>query len=348
MRCFVADVARRPAKGLTLFAGPASGRAASVDNDDLFVRKVSRLSRSSDDARFWRKVPRLSCLSDDARFCAKWLVSHDKKIKIGLTTTVLLCVLLAGGCGESYVPFPATVPGSSFAAGQYPLRTDFLVVGKTGLDGAPKHWSAPGYPPLKSAQLPRLTPDTDLAEDIRKQLGRTVVDPTSDLLTPPQKTLLARLLERTFGIPAEPLVAIPNWNDFVLTAVARPKPNTGLPENIAAIDAQLKEWDAKRWKNAWTFGPEREKRTSARRCRFDARIGRVSTTVHAVPRSYRRGRRRPRHRTRGHAARLPAGDLQIHHRVPEARPDAQGFSAPAASPSATTSSGPSATESMGQ
>jgi mono/diheme cytochrome c family protein len=159
---------------------------------------------------------------------------------------VVLVAFIGAGCSESYLP-----PHSPIPAGQYPLRTDLMVIGKTGLDGAPKHWPSAGFPPLKSAQFPRRTPDWDIAEDIRKQIGQIVLDPTTDL-NPSQSSLIARLLEVSFGVPAEPRVRIPGWDEVVVAGVARPKPENGVFANVGAFAAAFQKWDAPRWKNDWT------------------------------------------------------------------------------------------------
>jgi mono/diheme cytochrome c family protein len=158
-------------------------------------------------------------------------------------------LLVAVGCDES--KSSTTFYASAVSAGQYPLRTEFMVVGKTGLDGAPKHWPSAGFPPLKSAQFPRRTPDWDLAEDIRKQLGKTVLDPTTDL-DAAQANLIARQLDLCFGIPAEPRVQVPGWEDVVVAGVARPKSDLGVFGNLEAIAAVLPNWEAARWKKDWT------------------------------------------------------------------------------------------------
>lgn len=126
-----------------------------------------------------------------------------------------------------------------------------MVVGKTGLDGAPKHWPSPGFPPLYSARFPRKTPDWDIAEDIRKQIGKNVLDPTADL-SPSQTAQIGKLLDFYFGIPAEPRVRILEWNELVITGVSRPRPDKGVFGNVAALNTALENWDSKRWKQDWT------------------------------------------------------------------------------------------------
>ena len=54
-------------------------------------------------------------------------------------------------------------------------RTDMLAL--TIPPGAPTHWYTAGFPPLRSARLFPNTPDRDLAEELRKQLGKNVLDP---------------------------------------------------------------------------------------------------------------------------------------------------------------------------
>jgi mono/diheme cytochrome c family protein len=125
-----------------------------------------------------------------------------------------------------------------------------MVVGKTGLDGAPKHWPSTGFPPLKSAQFPRRTPDWDLAEDIRKQLGKIVFDPTTNL-NPSQISSIEHFLNKYFGTPAEPRVQVPGWDDLAIVGAARPDPTKGVFANLGVVATALQKWDATRWRNAW-------------------------------------------------------------------------------------------------
>jgi mono/diheme cytochrome c family protein len=126
-----------------------------------------------------------------------------------------------------------------------------MVVGKTGLDGAPKRRPTPGFPPLLSARFPRSTPDSDIADDIRKQLGKNVVDPSNaSELTSTHTDNLAKFLETYFGIPAEPRVSVPDWDTIAMSAVARPDLSKGVFANVEAYAASLGTWeDGKRWKN---------------------------------------------------------------------------------------------------
>jgi mono/diheme cytochrome c family protein len=162
---------------------------------------------------------------------------------------MLLGVAMAGG-RRSYMPSPETTSSLTPGDGTYPSRTDLMVVGKTGLDGAPKRWPSPAFPPLKSARVPAKTPDPDIAEEIRKQLGKNVLDPGTDL-NPVQAAQLSQLLARTFGSPSEPTITLPTWNELMLTAVARPNPDKGAFETIGALASGLQKWDVKRWKSEW-------------------------------------------------------------------------------------------------
>jgi mono/diheme cytochrome c family protein len=125
-----------------------------------------------------------------------------------------------------------------------------MVVGKTGLDGAPKQWPSAGYPPMRSARVPTATPDRDLAEDIRKQLGRTVLDPSSKLTTA-QAASIAALLDEGFGTPAEPRVRVPDWNEITIDAVFRPEPKKRLFANIKAAATALRRWKSAQVKDDW-------------------------------------------------------------------------------------------------
>ncbi|MCS7022833.1 MAG: cytochrome c [Gemmataceae bacterium] len=147
------------------------------------------------------------------------------------------------GCADSYLPATrgaGSVPSADVS--HYPLRTDWLVVGKTGLDGAPKRWPTPGFSPLKSAQFPQLTPDRDLAEDVRAQLGRNVLDPAN--LTSGQVSRLARLLDEYFGTPLQPCVRLPDWPALMVLSQARADVQKGVLANLALVGQRLQSWEA--------------------------------------------------------------------------------------------------------
>src|SRR5262245_28357818 len=150
--------------------------------------------------------------------------------------------LAAAGCGgPSYMPPAGGVPASSASAGTYPVRTDPMVVNL--LDGAPKRWPSAGFPPLKSARLVNSTPDRDLADDLLKQFRKNVRDPAAEL-SPAQAGQLARLLEDAFGTPAEPRVTVPDWNEIVIAAVARPSTGKGVFGNLGAVATALARWES--------------------------------------------------------------------------------------------------------
>jgi len=125
-----------------------------------------------------------------------------------------------------------------------------MVVGKTGLDGTPRRWPTAGFPPLRSARLISLTPDRDLAEDIRKQLGKNILDPLVDL-QPAQAGQLASLLGRAFGTPAGPRVRLPDWNEVVTVAVVRPDPSKGVFANLRQIARDLRRWKPAGVRSDW-------------------------------------------------------------------------------------------------
>jgi len=108
------------------------------------------------------------------------------------------------------------------------------------LDGAPRSWPSTGFPPLRSARNPATTPDRDLADDLRKQLGKNILDPTE--LTGPVAAQLSSMLRAHFGTPAEPRVRVPNWSETVIAAVVRLDPKKGVFANIGAAAAEIKKW----------------------------------------------------------------------------------------------------------
>lgn len=147
--------------------------------------------------------------------------------------------LLAAGCGTKYTPPPAgsVPPPSPASAGRYDLRSDLMVVKL--LDGAPKRWPSVGFPPLRSAGNPNATPDRDIADDLRKQFGKNVLDPAK--LSPEQAAQLARLMGDAFGTPVEPRVSLPDWHDVTTAAVVRPN-SKGAFANLGAAGKALARW----------------------------------------------------------------------------------------------------------
>ncbi|MBA4064431.1 MAG: hypothetical protein C0501_12105 [Isosphaera sp.] len=133
------------------------------------------------------------------------------------TRLLPLLALLAAGCGSGDGSPPLAAAPAAPAA-TYPARTDLMVVKL--LDGAPRRWPSTGFLPVKSARHPAATPDRDLADDLRKQFGKNVLDPAD--LNPAQAEQFARLLTAAFGTPADPRVRLPGW-DAVAAAVASRK-----------------------------------------------------------------------------------------------------------------------------
>ena len=115
------------------------------------------------------------------------------------------------GCG---VPAPAEgrAPAGAPAgpSARYPARTDLMAIKIP--EGAPTHWYAAQFPPLRSVRLLPHAPDTDLALDLRKQFNKAILDPTryeQDVWMPAQADRVARLLDAHFGTPAAPTVRLP-------------------------------------------------------------------------------------------------------------------------------------------
>lgn len=162
---------------------------------------------------------------------------------------LLACVgivpLALVGCGPTN-----GAPGAPAAAAigapstRYLPRTDLMAVKIP--EGAPAHWAAAQFPPLRSVRLLPNTPDADLAADLRKQFGKTVLDPTiyeQDVWMPAQADRLARLLDAHFGTPAAPSVRVPAWDQVVAASVVRFDPTVSLGANLK--DARAKVGKAK-------------------------------------------------------------------------------------------------------
>src|SRR6266545_2268456 len=91
------------------------------------------------------------------------------------------------GCGSSDPSGDVALPPLSGPTLRYAPRTDMFAL--TIPSGAPTRLPAAGFPPLRSARLFPNTPDRDLAEELRKQLGKNVLDPLryeQDVWMPPQ------------------------------------------------------------------------------------------------------------------------------------------------------------------
>jgi mono/diheme cytochrome c family protein len=176
------------------------------------------------------------------------------------TRTVLaLVTFAAAGCGGANssgadASFLSAPPASAPPA-RYAPRTDLLVLAIP--EGAPAHWPAALYPPPLSARLFPTTPDRDLAADLRKQIGKNVLDPTDlSALSPAQADRIARLVDAHFGSPLAPTVRAPDWETLVATALIRferpegDKPVT-LGANLRAARERLKafKWDT--WNADW-------------------------------------------------------------------------------------------------
>jgi len=174
--------------------------------------------------------------------------------RIAITFVACVPLALAGCGGEPAGEFVPSAPAGAPAA-RYAPRTDLLAVAIP--DGAPTHWPAAGYPPLRSARLFPDTPDRDLAADLRKQLGKSVLDPTdASILTPSQADQITRLVDAHFGTPLAPTVRVPDWDTVVASAVVRlEKPDAEKPltfgGTVKAAKERLKsfKWDV--WKADW-------------------------------------------------------------------------------------------------
>ncbi len=152
------------------------------------------------------------------------------------------CALLGlSGCSDG--PALPTASGSVPApsAHIYSLRTDLMVIAPAGPDGAPKRWPTPGFHPLFTVQFPHRSPDREFAEDLRPQLNRTLLDPNQ--LSADQANRLRRLLDRYFGTPFRPLVAVPAWEQLMVLAQARPSPEQGVLASLGQLAGRLRAWD---------------------------------------------------------------------------------------------------------
>lgn len=148
-----------------------------------------------------------------------------------------LLALALAGCGRSDSAAPAepAAPPPASASARYAPRTDLFALSIP--TGAPTRWPTANFPPLRSARLFPNTPDRDLAEDLRKQFGKNVLDPLryeQDVWMPSQADRLARLLDAHFGTPAAPAVRVPDWDHTTATANVRLEPGEGFGANLKA------------------------------------------------------------------------------------------------------------------
>jgi mono/diheme cytochrome c family protein len=170
-----------------------------------------------------------------------------------LLALVALSTLVLVGCGGA----GSSAGGESSAPPQpagvrYAPRTDLFAL--TIPAGAPTHWPAATFPPLRSARLFPNTPDRDLAEELRKQLGKNVLDPVryeQDVWMPAQADRLTRLLDAHFGTPAAPAVRVPDWDLVAAAATVRFEPGETLGAALKAARDRLKKFKWEDWQSDW-------------------------------------------------------------------------------------------------
>jgi mono/diheme cytochrome c family protein len=156
------------------------------------------------------------------------------------------------GCGGSSAHSPDLPSAGAVVnapSGRYAPRTDFLVLRIP--DGAPTRWYTATYPPTRSARLFPHTPDRDLAMELRKQLGKNVLDPLryeQDVWMPSQADRVTRLLDAHFGTPAAPAVRLPDWETLVATATVRFEAGDSFGELMKKAKGQLKSFKWDLWK----------------------------------------------------------------------------------------------------
>ncbi len=175
-------------------------------------------------------------------------MSHTR-IALVLTAALPLALM---GCSGSVSP-PAGEPIAAAAAARYAARTDPIVIRIP--EGAPTHWYSAQYPPTRSLRLFPNTPDRDIAAELRKQIGKNIIDPTryeQDVWMPAQADRLARLLDASFGAPAAPVVHIPDWDTLVATACVRFEPGESFGSTIKNAKSRLKTFKWEMWKENLT------------------------------------------------------------------------------------------------
>lgn len=156
------------------------------------------------------------------------------------------------GCGGPASVEASATPSAAPATTRYAPRTDLMAVKIP--DGAPAHWSATRFPPLRSVRMMPNTPDPDLAADLRKQFGKTILDPTlyeQDVWMSAQADRLARLLDTHFGTPAAPAVTVPSFEHVLATSVIRFDPSLTLGANLKDARAKLGKAKAKDLEADW-------------------------------------------------------------------------------------------------
>lgn len=166
----------------------------------------------------------------------------------------ILFPLLLTGCGETPAQTgePSANAPTSIPTTSYTPRTDLIAIRIP--DGAPTRWYTAGYPPTRSARLYPNTPDPDLALELRKQIGKNLLDPLryeQDVWMPPQADRVTRLLEAHFGTPAVPTVRVPDWETVVATATIRFDTEQRFGPMLKETKERLKSFKWTDWKDDW-------------------------------------------------------------------------------------------------
>jgi mono/diheme cytochrome c family protein len=177
-------------------------------------------------------------------------------------TFALVSVLALGlaGCGGATSAPPGAggaAPAPIAASARYAPRTDLFAV--TIPTGAPTHWPAAGFPPMRSARLYPNAPDRDLAEELRKQFGKNIFDPLryeQDVWMPAQADRLTRLLDVHFGTPAAPTVRVPDWDHVAATANVRFEPGEGFGASLKSARDRLRKFKWDEWRADWQTATE--------------------------------------------------------------------------------------------
>jgi mono/diheme cytochrome c family protein len=177
------------------------------------------------------------------------------------TLAALLALALTGCGGNTAATTPQPPPAANSSVGRYPPRTDLFAL--TIPANAPTRWPSPGYPPLRSARVYPNTPDRDLAEELRKQFGKTILDPLryeQDVWMPAQADRFSRLLDAHFGTPAAPKVVVPTWDETVATATVRLELGESFGANLKAARDRLKKFKWADWQADWQLATDMKAR----------------------------------------------------------------------------------------